>query len=67
MGSKGISQGFPADLSGFPANLLEDALVAQMDSVEVPEGEHRVLEGPPEIFCFPDDIHNLQSAAEPKP
>jgi hypothetical protein len=37
-----------------------------VDPVEISESEHRVFEGPPEIFRFPDDFHNPKSAAEPQ-
>jgi len=33
----------PPAFFGFPANLLEDALVAKVDSVKVSQREHRVF------------------------
>jgi hypothetical protein len=60
VGGKGIGYSFSIDLFSFSANLLENALVAKMDPIEISESEHRVFEGPPEIFRLPDDFHNLQ-------
>src|SRR4030042_5890511 len=54
---KSVNEGAPADLSGFLLDPLEDALVAQVHPVEIPDGQDGILKFALEIFFFPDDLH----------
>ena len=64
MGFKSVNERLALDLRGLFSDLAEDALMAEVHPVEVPNGQNRIFESPLEIFFLADNFHIVSISLE---